>query len=238
RKTQITPPVLERVREALKQYEGTHDYMNFTVTRGCNEKNSKRYIHYFTASDPILINGTEWLSLKVKGQSFMLHQIRKMVGLVVLMIRFNTPVRVIGEIFKSPRINIPKAPSLGLLLEQPMFDAYNRHVTTKKHMSQNTEPIKFEPYREAIEKFKQDFIYNEIFGREFETNVFDKWVQWCELFPDQYSYLNDEGVVPESAYVSNQTNKEISNFLANLKAASGIDSQRDDRDDPQSDINE
>jgi len=27
-----------------------------------------------------MINDTEWLKLKVHGQSFMLHQIRKMVG--------------------------------------------------------------------------------------------------------------------------------------------------------------
>ena len=65
-----------------------------------------------------MIQGTEWLSLKVHGQSFMLHQIRKMVGLIIMMIRTDTPQKLIPETFKANKINIPKAPSLGLLLER------------------------------------------------------------------------------------------------------------------------
>lgn len=65
-----------------------------------------------------MIQGTEWLSLKVHGQSFMLHQIRKMVGLIIMIVRTDTPLKLIPETFKENRINIPKAPSLGLLLER------------------------------------------------------------------------------------------------------------------------
>lgn len=69
-------------------------------------------------SDPKMIQGTEWLSLKVHGQSFMLHQIRKMVSLIVMLVRTDTPLKLIPETFKANKINIPKAPSLGLLLER------------------------------------------------------------------------------------------------------------------------
>lgn len=65
-----------------------------------------------------MIQGTEWLSLKVHGQSFMLHQIRKMVSLIVMLVRTDTPLKLIPETFKANKINIPKAPSLGLLLER------------------------------------------------------------------------------------------------------------------------
>lgn len=34
---------------------------------------------YLQVEDPIMIQGTEWLSVKLHGQSFMLHQIRKMI---------------------------------------------------------------------------------------------------------------------------------------------------------------
>jgi len=72
-----------------------------------------------------MIQGTEWLSLKVHGQSFMLHQIRKMVGLVVMMVRTDTPVNLIAETFKANQINIPKAPSLGLLLERVRLTSFS-----------------------------------------------------------------------------------------------------------------
>jgi len=65
-----------------------------------------------------MIQGTEWLSLKVHGQSFMLHQIRKMVSLIIMLVRTDTPLKLIPETFNANKINIPKAPSLGLLLER------------------------------------------------------------------------------------------------------------------------
>ncbi|KAJ1917492.1 tRNA pseudouridine synthase 1 [Mycoemilia scoparia] len=216
RKYRIDDELLQKVRQALKEYEGTFDYMNFTVTKGCNEKNSKRYIHYFEASDPFIKDGIEWVSLKVKGQSFMLHQIRKMVGLIILIMRTNTPFAVIKNIFKSPRINVPKAPSLGLLLEQPMFDAHNRFIKSQGKKIQYNDPITFEPYKEVIDAFKMKYIYSEIFNTELNDSVFDRWVGWCEVFPEQYSYLNETGDIPESAHITSTRSKEISECISKL----------------------
>lgn len=67
---------------------------------------------------------TEWITLRVHGQSFMLHQIRKMVGLAVMVIRTRTPASIVIETFKEVRINIPKAPGFGLLLERAMYTEY------------------------------------------------------------------------------------------------------------------
>ncbi|RKP23655.1 pseudouridine synthase, partial [Syncephalis pseudoplumigaleata] len=113
----IDPATLERVREALGAYEGTHNYHNYTCAKKFHEESAKRYIMSFKASDPFIQQGTEWLSLKVHGQSFMLHQIRKMVSMMVLLVRSGTPLSVIPQSFAATKINIPKAPGLGLLLE-------------------------------------------------------------------------------------------------------------------------
>ena len=52
-----------------------------------NDPAAKRYILDFTCSDPFLMEGVEMVALRVHGQSFMLNQIRKMVGAAVEIVR-------------------------------------------------------------------------------------------------------------------------------------------------------
>ena len=55
--------------------------------------------------------------MQVKGQSFMIHQIRKMVGLVIAIARGFAPETTLVEAFQREKVDIPRAPALGLLLE-------------------------------------------------------------------------------------------------------------------------
>ncbi|KAJ2084987.1 tRNA pseudouridine synthase 1 [Coemansia sp. S100] len=200
REYRVSAEKLQFVRDAFAKYKGTHDFRNFTVTRGCTETNSKRHMHWFNVSDPMIIDGSEWLSLKVKGQSFMLHQIRKMVGLVILMTRSGAPLELMDALFeKESRVNVPKAPSLGLLLESPVFDGYNSRAD--KQVQGLTNPVTFEPYQKTMDEFKQRFIYDAIIRTEMTESIFDGWVNSAEVFPEQYTYINKEGVIPESAIV-------------------------------------
>lgn len=85
----------------------------------------------------------EWINVKLRGQSFMLHQIRKMIAMAMLVTRTNTPTSVISQSFGPHKINIPKAPALGLLLEKPFFDGYNQRIAHRHDRS----PISFDPYK-------------------------------------------------------------------------------------------
>jgi tRNA pseudouridine38-40 synthase len=54
-------------------------------------------------------------------------------------------------------------PALGLLLENPIFDSYNRKVARVNTKLQPTDaeyrpPIDFEVHRNEMEKFKEEFI--------------------------------------------------------------------------------
>ncbi|KAJ2812154.1 tRNA pseudouridine synthase 1 [Coemansia furcata] len=217
REYRVTPEKLQFVRDAFAKYKGTHDFRNFTVTRGCTESNSKRHMHWFEVSDPMIIDGSEWLSLKVKGQSFMLHQIRKMVGLVILMTRSGAPLELMDILYgKGPRVNIPKAPSLGLLLESPVFDGYNSRAD--KQVQGVTNPVTFDPYQKTIDEFKQRFIYDAITRTEMAEAVFDGWVKSTEVFPEQYTYINKEGVIPESAIIVPGAEKSFKFNRATAKA--------------------
>lgn len=55
----------------------------------------------------------------------MLHQIRKMVGVVIAICRDVAKLEVIERSWEHDRLDIPIAPGLGLVLEEVHYDKYN-----------------------------------------------------------------------------------------------------------------
>jgi len=86
----IDDETLIRVNGLLQQYVGTHNFHNFTSRRPFEDASSKRYVMSFECGKPFLSSArcptchegreVQFVPLHVKGQSFMLHQIRKMIG--------------------------------------------------------------------------------------------------------------------------------------------------------------
>ena len=163
----ISPARQARVQNALNNYLGTRRYHNYTIQKKFTDSSAKRYIKSFKmAPEPIIINDTEWLSLKVHGQSFMMHQIRKMVSMAALTVRCGTHPDVMLQSFENNVVRIPKAPGLGLLLERPVFDSYNDKMA-KAH---GREKIDFSKYDDKIQEFKEREIYQRIFREEAQGN--------------------------------------------------------------------
>lgn len=165
----IQPDRLARVRSSLSRYLGTHNFHNYTIHKGFRDPSAKRQIRSFVVNEqPIIINGTEWLSLKVHGQSFMMHQIRKMVSMVALVVRCGCPEGRLQDSYMQDRLSIPKAPGLGLLLERPVFDAYNEKLVGEF----GRESIDFNKFEKEMEEFKQREIYERIFREEERDHPF------------------------------------------------------------------
>lgn len=159
----IQPERLARVRSSLSRYLGTHNFHNYTIHKNFKDPSAKRQIRSFVVNDqPMIINGTEWLSLKVHGQSFMMHQIRKMVSMVALVVRCGCHEGRLQDTYMQDRLSIPKAPGLGLLLERPVFDAYNEKLVGEF----GRESIDFSKFGKEMEEFKQREIYERIFREE------------------------------------------------------------------------
>jgi tRNA pseudouridine38-40 synthase len=166
RRYRVTPPRIERLQQALNCYLGTKNYHNYTVMKSHGDPSAKRHIKSFQVNPtPIQIGDTEWLSLKVHGQSFMMHQIRKMVAMAVMVVRCGAPLDLIHQSYGPRRISIPKAPGLGLMLERPMFTEYN-----KRAPGLDKEPIDFAKYEDKITEFKDKHIYRRMFELEEKEN--------------------------------------------------------------------
>lgn len=197
---------LEAIRSAFKLYEGHHNFHNFTVGKHFKDPSSQRFMKSLTVSDPKIINDTEWLSIKIHGQSFMLHQIRKMVAMVALVIRTGCPVERITQAFNQAKINIPKAPSLGLLLEKPVYDGYNSRLESFGHGG-----ITFEPYEDKVEAFKFKHIYDKIYSEEAKENVFHGFFAFIDSFRGDpiFDYLTARGIVDKNQEGANVNEKRL-----------------------------
>jgi tRNA pseudouridine38-40 synthase len=198
RRYRIPPSRIDRIQTALDKYIGTKNYHNYTILKTFKDPSVKRHIKSFVVNKkPILIGEgadetkSEWLSLKVHGQSFMMHQIRKMVGMVTLMVRSGADMSAMDTSFTEARFSIPKVPGLGLLLERPVFDSYNS-LQAAKH---GREALRFDKYEEKLEAFKESEIYQRIFREEEERNEFGRFFNHIDNFKEPwFLYVTSMGL--------------------------------------------
>ncbi|KJH52097.1 tRNA pseudouridine synthase A [Dictyocaulus viviparus] len=128
----ISKETLDELQSLLSIYEGTHNFFNYTSKREFDDRSCYRYILSFKCGEPFLFHDdvrdedVEFIQLTVKGQSFVLHQIRKMVGMVITVMRELQYKSYIQRTFEGERVDVPRAPGLGLLLERVHYDVYDR----------------------------------------------------------------------------------------------------------------
>ncbi|EFX00500.1 tRNA pseudouridine synthase [Grosmannia clavigera kw1407] len=184
RRYRITPTRLARLQEALSMYEGTSNFHNYTVQKSFKDASAKRHIKSFVVNpEPIQMRDTQWLSLRVHGQSFMMHQIRKMVAMAVMLTRCGTAPGPAMKLSYGPRrISIPRAPGFGLLLERPVFDSYN----LRAQANFGKEPIDFDSYGAAFRTFKDEQIYARIWDVEESQNLFHAFFHQLDNYNTSY----------------------------------------------------
>ena len=221
---------LHRVKDCLNMFVGTHNYHNFTIDKPFRDPSAKRIIKSFNANPtPILINGTEWLSLKVHGQSFMMHQIRKMVGMVALIVRCGCDPNRMKESFGPDVFSIPKAPALGLLLERPIFDSYNKMAKSEF----GKEGVSFEKYATEMDDFKQREIYERMYRDEEKENVFGNFFNHVDSFPEPtFLFVTSGGLEATKSMGGDQNERSQKQALVDADGEGESDNDADKtRDD-------
>jgi len=179
----ISENVLQRVQEILSKFKGSHNFHNFTSGKLAHDPSAMRYITDFTVGQPFERAGLEYVVLTVTGQSFMLHQIRKMVGLTSTICRGYASMSMIDRCWEVARMDVPKAPGLGLLLDKLHYSRYN-----KKFGSDGVhEPMVWDEYKEQIENFKESFIFSTIYETEQEEQSMMKWLGTLHFHHFEYN---------------------------------------------------
>lgn len=150
----ISSEALTRLRTIMNAFEGSHSFHNYTIGKLVTDPSIRRVIKSFRASNPFLQSSQEdsleWIRLSIHGQSFMMHQIRKMVGMLILLMRASADITHQQQVIRKTlstdqRYNIPKAPGFGLLLHETCFDSYNRKFAGKEQQ------LSLTPYKVRID---------------------------------------------------------------------------------------
>lgn len=184
-----TDEVKEKFNRILKYYVGTHNFHNFTTRTKAEDPAAKRFIISFTANRVVRLDGIDFVRCEVVGQSFMLHQIRKMVGLAVAVMRNCAPESIYDVAFrKDIRLNVPTAPEVGLHLDECMFTSYNAK------WKDTHEAVSIEPYAEEAEEFKVKYIFPHIAAMEHKEGAVALWLHSLNSrnYPD-FRYMENAG---------------------------------------------
>ncbi|XP_019524494.1 PREDICTED: tRNA pseudouridine synthase A, mitochondrial isoform X1 [Hipposideros armiger] len=168
----LSAETLRQVNRLLACYKGTHNFHNFTSQKGPREPSAQRYILDMFCEEPFERDGMEFAVIKVKGQSFMTHQIRKMVGLVVAIVKGYAPEDVLERSWGEAKVDVPKAPGLGLVLERVHFEKYNRRFGSDGLH----EPLDWAREEAEVAAFKEQHIYPTIVSTERHERSMAQWL--------------------------------------------------------------
>lgn len=168
----LEPETLQRVNRLFAHYKGTHNFHNFTSQKSAKDPSARRYITEMTCSDPFVRGGAEFAVITVRGQSFMMHQIRKMIGLVIAVMKGYTGDEVLKRSWGEEKVDVPKAPGLGLVLEKVHFDRYNKRFGGDGIH----ERLEWTEEEDSIQAFKEEHIYPSIVQTECQEGSMASWM--------------------------------------------------------------
>lgn len=176
-----------RLNQVLRLYEGTHNFHNFTSKLEPTSPKCNRYITSFAADPPFVENNMEWIRLRVVGQSFLLHHIRKMIGTAVEIVAGVADVDVIDRATQLDKMDLPKAPSVGLYLAQAHFKIYNLKMRDSIQTSHPPLDLEDPAIAARVEQFKREYIFDHIIKHEAATRTYAKWLRTLETLPCDYA---------------------------------------------------
>ncbi|XP_060929845.1 tRNA pseudouridine synthase A [Limanda limanda] len=168
----LEPGIIQTVNRLFALYKGTHNFHNFTSQKAPSDPSARRYITEMTCGEPFIRSDSEFAEITVRGQSFMMHQIRKMIGLVIAIIKGYANEEVIERSWGQGKVDVPKAPGLGLVLEKVHFDRYNKRFGGDGLH----ECLEWDGEEELIKAFKEAHIYPTIVETEGQEGSMVSWM--------------------------------------------------------------
>jgi len=129
-------------------------------------------------SEPFILDGIEFVRINFVGQSFMLHQIRKMLALLLILVRHSGSAGIIEDSFGRKSLNIPLIPGEFLILDKCVYVGYNRKL---ENLKSDCPFIDIDEI-EGRDEFKQSHIYPVLIRKEKEDYLIKKFIDRIDQF--------------------------------------------------------
>ena len=154
-------------------FVGLQNFHNYTSDKPAEHASAKRRITDFTFSDPFDIDGEEFVLFYIRGESFMLNQIRKMIAMVCSASHGQVTAEEVKRSLTVEKWSIQIIPGDGLMLDQIEYESYMK--TTPK-LTSNTD-YEFSAWRPNIEEWKKKVLFRHIAKIVREQDMYRNWLQ-------------------------------------------------------------
>jgi len=163
--------------EVLVRFEGTHNFHNYTKRVSATNPSARRTITAFTVSPEFRVGGRAFVLFAIRGNSFMMNQIRKMVAVVVATARgLLDPTRIEAS-FGQEKWAIPKLPGEGLMLERVEYPGFRARAAQRQEFAAAAKDVEFETVRPDIEQWKREVLFPHIADMVARERTFETWIE-------------------------------------------------------------
>lgn len=162
---------LQRANEILGLYKGQTNFHNYTEKKLYFDRSSQRRIDDIKCSEPFMESDIEFVRITVTGESFMLHQIRRMVGFSLAVIRGVVGDDLLQRSLTKEIFHTPTAPGLGLMLERLHFTQYAQRFA-------DHDPLIFDEFDDDVEEFRREQIHPFIVETEINEQSMLQWLEY------------------------------------------------------------
>ncbi|CAD8178392.1 unnamed protein product [Paramecium pentaurelia] len=161
--------IIEKVNNLVKKFVGTHNFHNYSRGMKYTDPQSMRYILSIQV-ELFKYQDREFFKFLIHGQSFIYHQIRKMMGIVIQIFQEELPDTFIDNTFFKNQLRIILAPAEGLFLNRISFEGYNTKFDIPQRLEiEEEDQIKIDQFRPTI----VDFICEQ----EIKNQTFSNWLK-------------------------------------------------------------
>lgn len=206
----VTADRLHLANEILSLYVGEHNYHNYTSKKHYFDPLVLRSVHSIEIDKPFIEGDIEFCRILIKGQSFILHQIRKIIGTSLAALRDIIDIEYIHRSFTQQKLKTPVAPGLGLMLER-------LHFTQYASLYQDRDPLDFTDFDDAVEEFRRTQIHPIIIEKELKEIVMSKWLELLCVHEYEFENRKDKPELWSDSTPSIEWG-ESDEFVAKLKA--------------------
>ena len=169
-----TPEHLSYLRDQICPcFIGLKNFHNYTSDKPAGHASAMRRITDFTFSEPFDVDGEQFVLFYIRGESFMLNQIRKMIGTVVAASYGQVGVDEINRTLSLEKWSLQIIPGDGLMLDQIEYES-----EMKKHPNPSLNAdYEFTAWRPNIEEWKEKVLFRHIAKLVKEKDIYRNWLQ-------------------------------------------------------------